>query len=248
MVEHGRQKIYDKERVHWNTAWIKSHGHHFEVVVEPDEALAYKKSNGNTPDIRECLRSEHIFHDAKKGQQADEAAMREVFNTTDELTIAKKLILDGEIQLSAEHRAQLRDEKKNKIIEHIQRHAIDPKTGNPHPRKRIELAMEEAKVKIDYNRDVESQVNDIVRDLQPVIPIKLEMLTMQIHLPNPYGQKLYGDLERFGTIKKTEWLNDGGLLAFLELPAGMQNDLIDHLNNKSHGSVDVKKVDESEHK
>lgn len=245
MVEHGRQKIYEKERVQWNTAWMKSHGHHFEIVINPDEALEFKRTGGVSPDIRECVRSEHIFSDAKKGQLAAEDALDAVFGTDAPLEISKRLVLEGEIQLSQEHRAQLREQKRNRILNAIHTFAIDPKTGSPHTRKRIELAMEEAKIQIDYNRDAESQIPNIVRDLQPIIPIKLQMVTLQVHLPGTYGQKLYGDLERFGTIKKADWMGDGSLMAYLEIPAGMQNDLLDDLNAKTHGAAEIKKVDES---
>ncbi|MBR9700566.1 ribosome assembly factor SBDS [Candidatus Woesearchaeota archaeon] len=244
MVEHGRQKIFEKERIHWNTAWMKTHGEHFEVVINPDEALDFKKSSGAKPEIRECLRSEEIWANAKKGELASEEAVKMVFETDDPLKVATRLILEGEIQLSADHRADLREQKKNKILDHINAYAIDPKTGNPHPRQRIELAMDEAKVKIDYNKDVESQIQDIVKHLQPIIPIRLEMVTLQVHLSSQYGQKLYGELSRWGTLKRTDWLNDGGLLAYVEIPAGMQNDFIDDLAKRTHGGVEVKKVDE----
>lgn len=243
MVEHGRQQIYDKERVHWNTAWMKTHGEHFEVVINPDEALAYKRTEGKA-DLRECLRSEEIFADAKKGLLASDDALIKAFGTADSLEVAKKLILKGEIQLAAEHRQRLQEEKRNRLLERLHAFAIDPTTGNPHPRKRIELAMEEAKVKVDYNKDIESQLPDIVKKLQPVIPIRLETVTLQVHLPAPYGQKHYGDLERYGTIKKTDWLNDGGLLAYVEIPAGLQNDFADELNSKTHGGADFKKTDD----
>ncbi len=243
MVEHGSKNIFERERIQWNTAWMKTHGKNFEVVVNPDEALEFKKTKGFSPDIRECLRSEDIFADAKRGQMISDSELEEVFATTDKLEVAKRLILEGELQLSAEHRQQIRDEKMNKLLNQICAYAIDPKTGNPHPRKRIELAMDEAKVKLDFNRDVESQVDGVVKSLQPVLPIKLQTVTLKVHMPAPYGQKLYGDLEKFGKIKKTDWLGDGSLMALVEIPAGLQNDFIDELNRNSHGSIEIKKTE-----
>jgi len=244
MVEHGKKNIYEKERLHWNTAWMKTHGEHLEVVVNPDEALAYRRSKGTTPDIRECVRSEHVFTNAKKGEIAPDDLLTKIFGAADALVVAKALILKGELQISSEHRSQIREEKYNKILNKIQSYATDPTTGLPHPRQRIELGMEEAKIKVDEKRDVETQVQEIVKKLQPVMPIKLETVTLQMRVPAQYSQKLYGDLERYGTLKKTDWLNDGALLAWIELPAGLQNDLIDEFQSKSHGSVEIKKVDE----
>lgn len=244
MTDFVRKQTYEKERVQWNTAWMDSHGEHFEVVVNPDEALLFRKTAGKNPDIRECVRSEHVFADAKKGQLAAEDALEKVFGTTRPLEIARRLILEGEIQLSAEHRAQLREERRNRIVNRIQAYAIDPTSGLPHPRKRIELAMDEAKVRIDERQDEERQIREIVKKLQPILPIRLETIVLQVHLPAAYGQKLYGELERHGALKKTDWLPDGGLLAWLEIPAGLQNDLIDELASKTHGAAEVKKTGE----
>jgi ribosome maturation protein SDO1 len=226
---------------------MKKGGEHFEVVIEPDEALEFKRTKGQRPDIRECLHAERIFADAKRGLHAKDAQLNEVFGTYDPLEIAKILIVEGEIQLTAEHRQRIREARRKNILDRIRMYAIDPTTGLPHPERRIELAMEEANVKIDDNKDAEEQIPAIVRQLQPILPIRLETVTLQVHLPAPYGQKLYGDLQRFGSIKKADWLNDGGLIAWIDLPAGLQTDLFDELGKRTHGAAEMKKVDEQRH-
>jgi ribosome maturation protein SDO1 len=243
MVNSTSRIIFNQEQISINTAWMKKNGEHFEVVIDPDKALEFKRTKGGT-DIAECLHAERIFSDAKRGLHANDGQLEQVFGTTDPLVIARKLILEGELQLTAEHRARIREAKRNAILTRIRTYAIDPTTGLPHPQKRLELAMEEAKVRIDDNKDAESQVSEIVRKLQPIIPIRLETVTLQVHLAAPFGQKLYGDLQRYGTIKKTEWLPDGGLLAWLDMPAGLQQDLLDDLGKRTHGAAEVKKISE----
>ena len=54
----------------------------------------------------------------------------------------------------------------------IHANGIDPKTNLPHPLQRIENALEEANVKIDEHKSEEKQVEEIVRKLQPILPIK----------------------------------------------------------------------------
>ncbi len=242
---HGRQQVFDKEKVHWNTAWLKRGGEHVEIVINPDEGLEFQRTAGKQPDIRECLRSTHVFSDAKRGEICEEGTLVRALGTKDELEAARKILLEGEIQLSAEHRAQLREARRNAIVAKLHAYAIDPKTGLAHPRARLELAMEEAKVRIDERKDPDEQVAQIVRALQPIIPIRLETVTMQVHLPSPYGQKLYGELERVGSLRKAEWLPDGGLLAWVEIPAGLQGELIDGLGSKTHGGAEVKKINDT---
>lgn len=243
-VERTTQMKYDEERFSVNTAWMKKGGEHIEVVIDPDAALAYKHSKGMHPDIKECLKAERVFFDAKRGLHASEEHLEKFFGTTDPLAIAKILLLEGTIQLTAEHRAKIREAKHNQILNHIRTYAIDPKTGLSHPEARLRLAFDEAKIKIDDAKTVEEQIPVIVRQLQPILPIRLETVTLQIHLPAPYGQKLYSDLQRHGQVKKADWLQDGGLLCHLELPAGLQSDLMEELGKKTHGAVDIKRAEE----
>jgi len=229
-------------KVSWNLAWMKRGGKHFEVVVDPDAAIAFKASGGG--DVRNVLHSEHVFSHAQRGERANEHDLLQLFGTQDEVSVARTLILDGELQLTSEYRERLREDRRKRIIDRIATYAIDPTTGLPHPRHRLELAFAEAKVRIDEHEDEEKQVALIVKALQPILPIRLETVTLQVHLPHPYGQKLYGDIQRAGTLRKTEWAADGALLAWVELPAGLQADLISDLGKRSHGAADIRRVDE----
>lgn len=244
MVNTTSRMIFDAEKISVNTAWMKRYGNHFEVVVEPDLALEFRRTKGASPLIKECLHAERVFTDAKRGLHAKDADLAQAFNTTDALAIAAKLIIEGELQLNQEHRQRIREAKRNQILSRIVMYAIDPTTGFPHPQRRIELAMDEAKVKIDDNRDADEQIREIIRKLQPIIPIRLETVTLQIHLPVPHGQKLYGEVQRFGTIKKSDWMADGSWMGWVDVPAGLQNDLLAELGKRTQGVADVRKVGE----
>jgi ribosome maturation protein SDO1 len=228
---------FDEERFSINTAWIKKGGEHFEVVIDPDMAIAFKQTGeGN---IREIVKSAHVFFDAKKGDLASEHHMKTVFNSSDPLVVAERIIREGEIQLTKEHRDMLREQKRKRIISLIHRNAIDPRTKLPHPQARIELAFEEAKVRIDEMRRAEDQLQEIVRKLQPIMPIKFEQTVLQIHLPAQHAAKLYQTIGSFGTIRKQDWLNDGSWSGEVEMPAGLVSECIDTLNSKTHGNVQI---------
>lgn len=244
MVNTTTRMIYDPEKISVNTAWMKKYGNHFEVVVEPDQALEFRRTKGAHPDVKECLHAERIFTDAKRGLHAKDGDIEQAFGTVDPLVVATKLIIEGELQLTAEHRQRIREAKRNAILTRIVTYAIDPTTGLPHPQRRIELAMDEAKVRIDDNRDAEEQIKDIIKKLQPILPIRLETVTLQVYVPAPHGQKAYGELQRFGTVRKSEWLSDGGWMGMVDLPAGLQNDFLSELGKRTHGAADVKKIGE----
>jgi ribosome maturation protein SDO1 len=227
----------DEERFSLNTAWIKKSGQHFEVVVDPDAAVTYKE-NGKG-DVRSLIKSAHIYVDAKKGELASEHLIKEVFGTDEAFAVAETIIKEGAIQLTKEHRDKVREQKRRRVITMIAREAIDPRTKLPHPLARIELAFEEAKIKLDEFKRAEEQVTEIVRKLQPILPIRFERAVLSVHVPAEYAAKVYGAVSGAGNLKKQEWLNDGSWVGELEMPAGLVADFTDELNNKTHGNVEI---------
>ncbi|MBT7902872.1 ribosome assembly factor SBDS [Candidatus Woesearchaeota archaeon] len=239
----GRPISCDKERVSFNLARLRKGGETFEIVIDADLAIAYKYDK--TGDIKEVLKGEQIFADAKKGELASETAMNSIFNSREPLKVAEIILSTGEIQLTQEHREKLREIKRRRIVEMIRRDAIDPKSKLPHPAVRIENAMEEAKVKIDEFKRAEEQVEDIVKKLRVIIPIKFAKLVLKIHVPPQFAHQSFGTLKNFGSLLQTVWGSDGSLVVKLEIPAGLQEELLDKLNNSTHGSITVDIVDEN---
>ncbi len=223
-----------------NLARLKHGGEVFELVVDADKAVDYR--NGADVDIREVLKAEKIFTDASKGMVISDASMKRAFDTTDVLEVAKTILKKGEIQLTAEYRAKLREEKKRRIIEIIHRNGIDPRTNLPHPPQRIENAMLEAKVSVDEHKRAEDQVQDILKKIRTVLPVKFEVREIAVRIPAEYAAKSYSILKNFGTMLKDEWQNDGSLIAVIEMPAGLQQGFFDALNSITHGNAETKIV------
>jgi len=221
-------------------AKYEAKGYRFEVLVNPD--LAIKLKEGKPVSIDDVLVSDFIYKDAKKGLKASPEAMREVFGTDDPRTVAVEIIKRGEIQLTAEQRRKLIEEKKAQILNLIAKNAIDPKTKLPIPIKRLEIALEQAKVSIDPFKPAEQQLESVVTQLAKVIPIKIARAYVIVKLPPEHASKGLKVLQSMGTIKKSTWLNDGSLEVELEIPAGLQQELIDRVNAITRGSGDVKIV------
>src|SRR3989344_9278633 len=153
-------------------ARLKSHGQHFEILVDCSNALALKE--GRNVDMHDILAAMQIFSDAHKGLVASEHAMKQIFGTNDVEEVAKQIIQKGEIQLTQEYRERLRDEKRKQIITMIHRNGVDPKTHLPHPPQRIENAFIEAKFNVDEFKSVQEQVQEALKQLRPILPIKFE--------------------------------------------------------------------------
>jgi ribosome maturation protein SDO1 len=236
-----QRKTFEKEKFQISIARLKKENQNFEINIDPDLAIELKE--GKNIDIEDVLKSQEIFFNATEGDLASEEIMKSIFGTDNKLEIAKIILEKGEIQLTSEHRQKIRDQKKKKLVNIIHRNAIDPKTNLPHPVQRIENALEEAKVKLDEFKKVEDQVQDILKKLQVIIPIKFDKKILEIKIDAAHAHVVYEIANKNGKLKENNWLSDGSWFGRIEIPAGLQNEIIDELNSKTHGGVDIKIID-----
>ncbi|HLD10758.1 MAG TPA: ribosome assembly factor SBDS [Candidatus Nanoarchaeia archaeon] len=222
-------------------AKLKSHGFTFEILVDCESALAYKE--GKETDLDKVILAQEVFEDVKKGNRASHAVLAQVFGSVDFKEIVDKIIRKGDIQLTAEYQAKLRENKRKKIINLIHVNCIDVKTGRPHPPLRIELAFEECKIRIDDVKSAEAQVQDIVKKLQRVLPIKFEIRIIEIKVAAKYTSTAYNRIKGFGRVLKENWNSDGSLSATLEIPAGLQEEFEITLNSLAHGQIELNVVE-----
>ncbi len=217
-------------------ARLKKAGVQFEVSIDADAALAFKQGQGS---LQDSLKSDQIFTDAKKGLVAGDDKLQEVFNTTNSQEVAEIIIKKGEVQLSAEHRSKEREQKKRQLVESIHKMAINPTNELPHPAKRIEAALEQAKIHLSEHKSVEEQMPEIISKLRPIIPIKIEMRVLIIIVaPSDIG-KTNNYIRNNSKILKEDWNLDGSWRTKVEIPAGVQQDMIDKLNGLTHGNIQI---------
>ncbi len=220
------------------TARLEYYGEHFEILVDPDLASDFK--HGKDINVEDILVVEEIFKDAKKGDKASEEAMMKAFDTTDHLEVAANILKKGQIQLTAQQRKEMQEEKRLKVVTTIAREAINPQTKLPHPVRRIEIAMEEAKVRIDPFKSVDEQVNTTLKAIRVKIPIRFEKVKVAIKVPGDFSGKVYGAIPEFGKTVKEEWQQDGSWVAVVEIPGGMQDNFYLKLNELTRGQVETK--------
>jgi ribosome maturation protein SDO1 len=219
-------------------ARLEYYGEHFEILVDPDMAADFKR--GEEIELEDILAVEEVFKDAKKGDKASEEAMMKAFNTSDPLEAAAYIIKKGQVQLTAQQRKEMQEDKRKKIVDTITREAINPQTKLPHPTRRIEIAMEEAKIHVDPFKSVDEQVNIVLKAIRTKIPIRFEKVKIAIRVPGDYTGKIYNIIPEFGTTKKEEWQQDGSWIAVVEIPGGMQDNFYLKLNELTHGEVETK--------
>jgi len=212
-------------------------GEEFEIFV--DAELAYEYITGKRSDPLSVLEVDEIFKDANKGERQSREKIEKAFNTTDLAKIVAIILKNGNVPITTEQRNKLLEEKKRQIIAIISRNSIDPRTNAPLPIQRVENAMEQAKVSIDPFKSASDQVDQIVKKISTIIPIKFAVAKVEVTVPASYASRVYSLLKQYG-LKSEKWLNDGSLSAIVEFPAGLQSEFYDKLNGLTQGNVETK--------
>ena len=111
---------------------------------------------------------------------------------------------------------------------------MDSQTGNPISPERIKNVLEEAHVNIK-DSPVENQIKEIISQISPLIPIKIETKNIKVNIPALFTGKVYNTINQYKLQEK--WKDDGSLEVILEIPSGIIMDFYDKLNSITHGSA-----------
>ena len=211
----------------------------YEILVDPDLVDTWKEDPSSV-DLDELLAVNEVWTDSRNGERPTSDALESVFGSNDLQHCVEIILRKGSIQLTTAQRKKMVEEKKLQIINEIATTATDPKTRMPHPRTRIENALEEARFSVDPFKSLESQVSDAVKVLKPLIPLQFITMRLAFKIPgSSYGavNQILRDL-----VTRQEWLTDGTWACVVEVPGGMKNDLISKVASRA-SEAEVKELD-----
>lgn len=217
------------------TARIKREGKHFEVLVDMNEALKFKKGKGGSV----ILEIDKIFYNIKKGDIVSQEDLNKIFKTTNIQAIAEKIVRDGEVEESQEHRDEEQEAKFRQVVDFLSKNAIDPKSGNPITPERIKNALNQSGMNIK-KIPVEEQINEIIEKIGKIIPIRIETKKVKIQIPAQFTGQIYGLVSKYKEAE--DWNNDGSLDVKVSVPAGLILDFYDKLNSVTHGSAITEEI------
>ena len=211
-------------------ARMEKGGKRYELLVDPNLVEDFK-ANPESVDLNNFLAMDEVFHDIRGGERPTEDAIQNMFGTQDILEIAKTILDRGSIQLTTSQRKARVEQMRQQIVHEIHTQAVDPKTKSPHPKTRIELALDESRYSVDPFKRLEEQVKDAMELLKPMIPLSFESVRLAIRVPG----SAYGSASRIlrPYLEKEQWLENGSWAGIIEIPAGMKDTIIGKLMNQS---------------
>jgi ribosome maturation protein SDO1 len=211
----------------------------FELLVDPDLALDLKK--GRSVAISDLVAIDSVFKDAKKGEVQSDASVKSVFGTTDFDSVARRIVLDGEVHLTTDQRRRLSEVRRREIVAFLAANCIDPKQKAPHPPARIENALNEIRFTPDLFKPTSVQAQEALKELKKLLPISMENVKVAVKIPSQFASRASAALFRF-EVRKQEWQKDGSLIAVLDMPIGMQQSVLAELNHLTHGQLESKSI------
>ncbi len=219
-------------------ARLEKGGKRYEALVDPDLVDQWKQDSSNI-ELDDFMAMDEIFHDARGGERPTEDALMNAFQTLDVEVILNIILEKGSIQLTTAQRKARVENIRQQIIHHIHSQAIDPKSKSPHPRTRIELALEESKYSVDPFKRLEVQVKDAIAKLKPLIPLSFESVRLAFRIPG----SAYGSVRQLlRTYQQKEgWLENGDWACVIEIPAGMKGDIIGQVLKRAN-NAEVKEL------
>lgn len=216
----------------------------FEILVDPDgaENLYGRWDEAEDKEVRDIMAVDDIFVDWSEGERAKDEDLFKGFDTKDPILISRRILKEGDIQLTQDQRKKMLEQKHKRIITTLARETWNPQAKMPHPKERIERALLEAKFKVDPLRPVSEQVQQAFKALRPLLPIAFERIKVAIKIPAVHTGAAYGAMRSLGELLRDEWQNDGSWIGVIEIPAGAQGEVYDRLNGLTQGSVETKLI------
>ncbi len=216
-------------------ARIKQKGKHFEIIVDLDEALKFKKGQSSSFEAED----DRVFTNSKRGEVASTSDLTSSFGTADTSEIIRRIVKEGEVLVTQDYRDEEREKKLKQVVDFLSKNSINPQTGLPHSPDRIHKALEEAHVNIK-NTSIDNQIKEILEEITKIIPLKIQTKRIKIKIPAIHTGKAYSIINQY---KEDEnWLNDGSLEVVISIPAGMIMDFYDKLNSATHGSAITEEI------
>ena len=219
-------------------ARFETGGDRFEILVDPRAAQEYKE--GSDIDWEDAIAADGIWSNSAKGDRSPDILVNNTFETLDLVEIYKKILKEGNIQLTSQQRKEMVEQKRKQIVAHIVANAMNPQTGGAHPPQRIENAIEEARYSVDPMETVEKQVESIVKRIKTLIPISFEKIQVAVRIQAIHVGKCYGQLSGIGEIVNEEYQKDGSWVGIMEMSATSYNRLEDVLGTVTKGTAETK--------
>ncbi|KAJ3423761.1 ribosome maturation protein SBDS [Anaeramoeba flamelloides] len=205
----------------------------FEVLTKPGSVSKYRE--GKIRNLDDVLITNVIFKNHNSMDKANTKDIQQAFGTTDNNIVIEKILKEGQLHLTTEEVRQKTEQKRKEVVNYIHKYYTDPKTKKTHPVIRIENALKQAKVRIEYRMVVEEEIGAIVKKLVGIISLKKSEVTGTLMIPHSHLGKAGGAIRKYAEIQREKYTSQGCKMEISLVPGNYEN-LIKALQSATQGN------------
>jgi ribosome maturation protein SDO1 len=206
----------------------------FEVLTEAGAAAKFRE--GRVP-WEQVLVTDIIFKNQSKGERAKEEDLASVFGGLDSLEILRKIVMEGDLQVSSAERREALDKKKHEILHYLHRNFLDPTLKLPHPLARLEGALEETKFRVDPDAPASRQALDLIKALSGVLFFSKALKEASLRLGHKYVGACSNIIHSMAEVQKETYTPEG-VVWELGIPPADFDAFVAALNKVTKGDYD----------
>ncbi|KAK2710660.1 ribosome maturation protein SBDS-like [Artemia franciscana] len=221
---------------------MKKAGKRFEIACYRNKVVSWREKLEK--DIDEVLQTHTVFLNVSKGQVAKKEDLVTAFGHDDHAEICKKILAEGELQISDKERQVHLESLKKEIATIVADKCLNSDTKRPYPISIIEKAIKETGYSLKPNRNAKQQALEVIKLLKDVLPI--QRAQMRIRVVTPSGGKLIKNRLSQISVTESEEYDDDKITAVFLIDPGYFKELEELVRQESrgHGNLEILNIKE----
>lgn len=212
-----------------------------EALVEYKSLVSYLENKDSQLDdnfsIYDVFADTKIYSDSNKGLVADNETLKHLFANLGEEDMLYEIANKGDPQIPTSYLNELREKKKNQIINYITNETINPQTKRNYSSAAIEEEFEKLKISINPYQNHIHQAEIVFKKLKEKLPIKFDLTTLIIQVPSQYAGKFNNPMRSYGTIQKQFYDEHGSMHMHVQVPTGRLEEVEKFIKDTSKNSA-----------
>ncbi|CAJ1340607.1 unnamed protein product [Effrenium voratum] len=201
-----KQPVGQKRLTNVAIVRMKSHGMRFEIACYKNKVLNWRE--GIEKDMNEVLQTETIFTNVSKAVIAKEKDLQKAFGTADQLEICKKILKDGDVQVSDKEREVHMESLFKDIVQILAERLVHNETGRQLTPLAVESALKNIGFSVQPDQPAKKQALKAMDEIQKKLSGSFSRAKMRVRMTFP--ARLLDDIRNSvesdcaGTIEKSE--------------------------------------------
>lgn len=162
---------------------MKSHGIRFEIACYKNKVLNWRE--GIEKDINEVLQTDTVFTHVSKAIIAKENDLQKAFGTTDLEEICRKILKNGDLQVSDKEREVHMDGLFRDIVQIIVERCVHPQTSRQHTALTVENALKTIGFSVQPDHKAKPQALKAIESLESRMPESFARAKMRLRMTFP---------------------------------------------------------------